>query len=228
VIRGRRGGWVLRHQLEATVAPSFLADRAAHRVLPFPLLVTSAARSTRIEGHMTNLPDEIWKPVVGREGEYEVSDQGRVRSLERRVRLVTKQAGETTRRVPSRLLRPGPSRSGHLSVAIGKGNSRLVHQLVLEAFIGPRPNECEVLHKNGDPADNRLDNLRYGTRSENLEDIFYHKGRALNREQIAFLRKRAAEGFRFGERYQLALAWGVNPGTIHHVVKGKEYGHVKT
>lgn len=177
---------------------------------------------------MTDLPNEIWKPVVGHESEYEVSDQGRVRSLERRVRLVTKQAGETTRRVPPRLLRPGPSRSGHLSVAIGKGNSRLVHQLVVEAFVGRCPDGYEVLHKNGNPADNRLGNLRYGTRSENLEDIFYHKGRALNCEQIAFLRKRASEGFRYGERYQLALAWGVNPGTIYHVVTGKEYGHVKT
>jgi hypothetical protein len=159
---------MLRHQLEATVAPSFLADRATHRVIPPPLLVTSVARSTRIEGYMTE-PIEIWKPVVGREGEYEVSDQGRVRSLERRVRLVTKQAGETTRRVPPRLLRPGPSRSGHLSVAIGKGNSCPVHQLVMEAFIGPPPEKHEVLHLNHTPSDNRLVNLKYGTRSENIK-----------------------------------------------------------
>lgn len=117
---------------------------------------------------MTDLPNEIWKPVFGHEGEYEVSDQGRVRSLERRVRLVTKQAGETTRRVPPRLLRPGPSRSGHLSVAIGKGNSRLVHQLVMEAFVGRCPDGCEVLHLNHDPADNCASNLKYGTRSENM------------------------------------------------------------
>lgn len=112
--------------------------------------------------------EEIWKPVAGYEGAYEVSDRGRVRSLERRVRLVTRQAGETTRLVPERMLRPGPTRSGHLSVAIGKGNSRLVHQLVLEAFAGPRPEGHEVLHLNHDPADNRLVNLKYGTRSENL------------------------------------------------------------
>lgn len=111
---------------------------------------------------------EIWKPVVGYESAYEVSDHGHVRSLERRVRLVTRQAGETTRLVPARVLRPGPTRSGHLSVAIGKGNSRLVHQLVLEAFVGPRPDGYEVLHLNHNPADNRLVNLKYGTRSENL------------------------------------------------------------
>ena len=112
---------------------------------------------------------EIWKPVVGHEGAYEVSDLGRVRSLDRRVRLVTLQAGETTRLVKERVLRPGPTRSGHVSVAIGKGNSRLVHRLVLEAFVGPCPDGCEVLHLNHDPADNRLVNLKYGTRSENLK-----------------------------------------------------------
>ena len=112
---------------------------------------------------------ENWKPVVGYEDAYEVSDLGRVRSLSRRVRLVTRQAGEITRSVPERILRPGSARSGHVSVAIGKGNSRLVHQLVLEAFIGSRPEGFEVLHLNHDPADNRLVNLKYGTRSENLK-----------------------------------------------------------
>jgi hypothetical protein len=177
---------------------------------------------------MNTTETETWKPVVGHEAAYEVSDHGRVRSLARRVRLVTRQAGETTRSVPPRILRPGANKSGHLSVAIGRRNNRLVHQLVLEAFVGPRPEGYEVLHCNGDPTDNRLSNLRYGTRSENLKDIFYHKGRALTLEQIAFLRKRAAEGFYYGERYQLALAWGVNSGTIHQAVTGKHYGHVKT
>jgi hypothetical protein len=113
--------------------------------------------------------EENWKPVVGAESAYEVSDTGRVRSLSRRVRLVTRQAGETTRLVPERVLRPGPTRSGHVSVAIGKGNSRLVHQLVLEAFVGPCPSGCEVLHLNHNPADNRLSNIKYGTRSENMK-----------------------------------------------------------
>jgi len=119
---------------------------------------------------------EEWRPVVGYEGAYEVSDQGRVRSLERRVRLVTRQAGEPTRLVSPRVLRPGPMASGHLSVAIGKGNSRLVHQLVLEAFVGPRPIGWDSLHLDHNPANNALSNLRYGTRSENLR-MDYAAGR---------------------------------------------------
>lgn len=118
---------------------------------------------------------EIWKDIPGHEGRYQVSNMGRVRSLAHRVRLVA-HGKETVRLSPGRVLKPGRQQSGYLSVAIGKGNSRQVHQLVLEAFVGPRPAGCEVLHLNHKPADNRLENLRYGTRSENLR-MDYAAGR---------------------------------------------------
>ncbi len=51
---------------------------------------------------------------------------------------------------------------------------RFVHQLVTESFIGARPPGLEVCHNNGDPGDNRLSNLRYGTRSENTFDRVRH------------------------------------------------------
>lgn len=113
---------------------------------------------------------EIWKDVVGHEGAYQVSDQGRVRSLDHRVRLVAKGV-ETTRLSPGKILKPGKQlKSGHLSVAIGKGNSRPVHQLVLEAFRGPRPPNCiDTLHEDHDPSNNKLGNIRWGTRSENVQ-----------------------------------------------------------
>ena len=116
------------------------------------------------------MDDEIWKDVPGFEGRYQVSDQGRVRSVDHRVRLVAR-GTETTRAVRGRILRPGPQKnaSGHLTVAIGKGNSRQVHQLVMEAFEGPCPDGMEVLHDDHDPTNNRRTNLKYGTRSENIK-----------------------------------------------------------
>lgn len=171
--------------------------------------------------------NERWVAIPGYEDAYAVSDLGRVKSLARRVRLWTPNAGELTRSVAERILRPGPQKSGHLSVALGKGNSKQVHQLVLLAFEGPRPEGLEVLHRDGDPSNNRLSNLRYGTRSENLEDIFYHTGRKLSREQVLYLRKRAEEGFYYGERYRLSLGWGVNPSTVWSAAEGKNYTHVK-
>jgi len=64
------------------------------------------------------------------------------------------------------------TKSGHLTVACGKGNSRYVHILVLEAFVGPTPKGKECLHANDVPWDNRWDNLRWGTRSENLIEAY--------------------------------------------------------
>lgn len=50
-----------------------------------------------------------------------------------------------------------------------------VHRLVMAAFVGPCPDGIEVCHNNGNPADNRLSNLRYGTHSENQLDQVKHK-----------------------------------------------------
>ena len=110
---------------------------------------------------------ENWKDIPGYEGRYQVSDLGRVRSVAHRVRLVC-HGVETTRLSPGRVLRPGPTNSGHLSVALGKGNSKGVHTLVALAFLGPRPAKHEVLHLDHNPANNTVGNLKYGTRSENV------------------------------------------------------------
>jgi hypothetical protein len=103
---------------------------------------------------------EIWKLVPEYDGKYEVSDQGRVRSFQRYPQ--------------GRILRPGRMPSGHLSVALGRGNSQCVHKLVLLAFVGAAPDKHECRHLNGDPADNRLENLCWGTRSENINDAVRH------------------------------------------------------
>ena len=106
------------------------------------------------------ITNETWKPVVEYEQKYQVSDLGRVRSIDH---------WDGRRRVTGRVLRPGRVSGGHLSVALGKGNSVGVHTLVMLAFRGERPTGQEVLHLNHIPHDNRLDNLKYGTRSENLK-----------------------------------------------------------
>jgi hypothetical protein len=111
------------------------------------------------EDGRTFAPDEeLWLPVPGFD-HYEVSNQGRVRSH---------------RRGGGRILRPGPSNYGHLSVVLGRGNTRMVHQLVLFAFVGPRPPGHDARHIDGDPANNRLENLCWGTRSENIRDAVRH------------------------------------------------------
>lgn len=121
------------------------------------------------------VPREEWRPVVRHEGDYEVSDHGRVRSLDRsctyqRWDNPTGQIITVTKLLRGQMLRPGRMPSGHLSACLGKGNSRCVHVLVLEAFSGPCPSGHEGLHWDDDPTNNCLTNLRWGTRSQNLHD----------------------------------------------------------
>lgn len=103
---------------------------------------------------------EKWLPVVGYEGKYEVSDQGRVRSL-----LTNKANGGLVlkQRAYSGYLYAGLWFDGHLKQC-------RVHRLVLAAFVGPCPEGMECLHGPGGAQDNRLSNIRWGTREENMRD----------------------------------------------------------
>lgn len=111
---------------------------------------------------------EEWRDIPGYNGHYKVSDMGRVRSTDR----YKQTANGQVRFYHSRVLKPGRKKSGHVSVALGKGNSVDVHRLVLLSFIGPCPEGHEALHGNHTPDDNRLENLRWGTRSENVKADF--------------------------------------------------------
>lgn len=119
---------------------------------------------------------EIWKPVVGFEGAYEVSDLGRVRPLDRSWQQLSRGGSLHTHTMKGRVLKPGPMPGGHLSVAIGNGNSRCVHDLVLRAFIGPPPKGTEARHLDGDEKNNRFANLVWDTRGNNARDKKWHKG----------------------------------------------------
>lgn len=118
---------------------------------------------------------EHWLPLPDYEGLYEVSDFGRVRSLNRTVH----HTNGSDRHLKGRLLRQFPSKhGGYPSVSLCKdgkprGGQR-VHVLVLSAFVGPRPDGMESRHLNGDCTDSRLANLAYGTALENADDKRRH------------------------------------------------------
>lgn len=112
---------------------------------------------------------ETWLPVLGYEDSYEVSDLGRVRSLPRR--------DARGRRRRGMLLAPRTNARNRLAVALYRDRVRAdfqIHRLVLEAFVGPRPEGLEGCHWNGDPTDNRLVNLRWDTRKANSADSVRH------------------------------------------------------
>ena len=121
------------------------------------------------------MENEIWKSVVGYEGFYEVSNMGRVRSVERWVRASNKT--DSLRLSPAKVRSLSVKSSGHLKVSLyreGKEKTHHVHTLVLTSFVGPRPEGQEGCHNNGDPSDNHLTNLRWDTKSENSLDKGRH------------------------------------------------------
>lgn len=113
----------------------------------------------------TLIQPEQWKPVVGFEGSYEVSDQGQVRSLDR----VIMRSNGISQTLRGQMLKPCLNRAGYPHVNLS-GRNRKVHHLVLEAFAGSRPEGMEACHGPGGQTDNRLANLRWGSKSENNLD----------------------------------------------------------
>lgn len=118
---------------------------------------------------LNSLPGEEWRPVVDHEGSYEVSNKGRVRSLDR---LIDGGRGYP-RRVSGRLMRSTTEYRGHQRIKLS-GKRHLLHTLVLTAFVGPRPRGMEACHNDGNPRNNALENLRWDTRSANAQDKIRH------------------------------------------------------
>lgn len=104
--------------------------------------------------------EEIWKPIPGYEGRYEVSNNGRVKSLSR---LAPEKNGRV-HRVNERILKARITARGYMRVTIFKENhpiAKHVHTLVAMAFI-PNPNGySQVNHKNEIKTDNRVSNLEW-------------------------------------------------------------------
>lgn len=128
---------------------------------------------------MINIIEE-WRPVVGYEGLYEVSNLGRVRSLDRYV----KGKGESYRLHKGKVLSPGIKSDGYLIVNLQR-RMFYVHRLVTEAFLPNPDNLPEVNHKDEDKTNNRVDNLElcdhkynmnYGTRNIRAKETAIKNG----------------------------------------------------
>lgn len=129
----------------------------------------------------TNMMNEIWKPVVGYEGRYMVSNMGRIMSMRERKYhtkngYVTKKVRYILRPVifnlsPAAVKARKTSLRSYSMVTLCKDGLRkniYVHRLVADTFLGVKPKGLVTDHINGDKYDNRLCNLRYVTTRENI------------------------------------------------------------
>lgn len=145
--------------------------------------------------------EEIWKDIKGYEGLYQISNLGRVKSLERRVPF-----GDSYRSYPEKI-KSQEIIKGYKRVNLykkGKLKKFLVHRLVASSFINEQDGSMQVNHINGVTTDNRLDNLEWTTIKENANHkttVLMKKPRGVYRTsenkwnaQIVFNQKNIALG----------------------------------
>ncbi len=126
---------------------------------------------------------EVWKAIPGYPL-HEASSLGQVRSIAREVKRKSGRGGDSSFFRPSRIIKPQVSRraGGRIQAMVsrisplGDGVNKTVymHHLVLLAFVGPAPEGMICCHNNGDPTDNRPENLRWDTPESNNADMERH------------------------------------------------------
>ena len=175
----------------------------------------------------------IWMSVIGYEGFYDVSSDGRVRSLDR---LLTQKSARAGKTVPLRRkgkeLAPSPrSRDNRAAVSLSRDNrtcTRPVHVLVCEAFHGPRPIGMQACHNNGDYKDNQKSNLRWDTPKANQADRVLH-GTNRRGEGIGTSKLKESDVvlIRGGmQRAEAIRRFGIGPTQFHRIKRGESWVHV--
>lgn len=160
--------------------------------------------------------ESMWKDIKGYEGHYQVSDDGRVRSLKSKEPLVMK---------------PHPAGRGYETVCLCKnGNAKhaYIHRLVAEIFLENPENKPTVNHKDGNRLNNHVDNLEFMTYSENNQHAYDHEihdrgerhyRARLTETDVAYIK---AQG-KFTTFQKIADQFGVSKATIRDILVGKTW-----
>ena len=165
---------------------------------------------------------KTWKPVTGYELEYAVSDKGDIKRIK-----------PARGAVVGRLLKPYLNPSGYLYVTLstpGAQNDFLIHRVVATAFLGK--SNLQINHKNGNKADNSIENLEYVTPSENLTHAtrVLHKRRGekhwncrLSESDVLKILALRNSGL---THEQIAKAFSVSRPTVSEILLGRKWQHL--
>ena len=161
--------------------------------------------------------NEIWLPIEEYENLYEVSNLGRVRSLEH---TVTNKNG-VTRKVPGKILKPGTQQNGYLTVNLSKNGiyrTYYIHRLVSSEFLPNPDNLPQINHLSEDKLNNSVENLEwctakeninYGTRNKRISEKLSKQVLCVELNQI------------FPSINKAAKQLGLKPGNLGHVLAGR-------
>lgn len=166
---------------------------------------------------------ENWRAIPGYEGRYCVSDLGNVMSMDF---LGTGLPG---------LMKGTENHSGYLTLELSlRGKKKRFHipRLVMLAFIGPRPPNAQINHIDGDKKNNKLSNLEYCSRSENIRHAYSiglmqvgedHSKAKLTSTAVIEIRRLHAGG---SSANALGRQFGITGATVRQIVSGRTWRHV--
>lgn len=178
---------------------------------------------------MSKQIEEVWMPVLGFEGFYEASNLGKVKSISRMVPFGTR---GNKRFIKGSEVKPILGSRGYLVVNLtrsGKRRQLFLHKVILEAFLGERPEGMESCHNNGNRQDARLENLRWDTRSGNHKDKRKHgtwqvgekaNNVKLTNEIVIAIRSKGLTARQAVEQY------GLSKSNAKHIVRGDTWRHL--
>ncbi len=160
-----------------------------------------------------------WLDIEGFQNRYQVSDQGEVKSL-----------------LTNRVLKPGATSRGYLSVSLYDGSipkkpkSYTVHSLVASAFLGPKPDDKQINHKDANKTNNRASNLEYVTGKENIRHAcdlglipVMRNNRKLSDDQVRYIRSQFSGSTPHGLQARLARELNVTSNVVKEVRLGISY-----
>lgn len=155
--------------------------------------------------------EEVWKDIEGFEGVFQVSNLGRVKSLPR-----VRSNGKGLFTTKLRILSPATHKLGYKFVYVQKGLVKkrfYVHRLVAEAFVEKEDGKAHVNHKDGNPANNRADNLEWCDQSENIR----HCIDVLGKKEKPVVR---SDGKRYRSAKEASIELGVPRYAVYAVLDG--------
>jgi hypothetical protein len=183
----------------------------------------------RVSGRgIGKMSEEIWLPIPGYEGLYEISNLGRLKSLARQVRR-----GNGYNTFPERIVKPSRNKGGYSQVHLSKDGKRItkdIHSLVLLAFEGPRPMGLQCRHfpdQNG--ANNYVINLSWDTREINEADKIIN-GTVVRGEKChtAKLTEEQVQAIfhATGDTQEIAKRFGISRRHVNDIKSGKKWRHL--
>lgn len=177
---------------------------------------------------------EIWKDIPDYKGHYEISNLGRVKSIERTIHYTNGRS----RKIKERILKQCHAKNlkcAYWMVCFrkdGKQQSKMVHRLLAEAFIPNPENLSDVNHKDGVKLNNDLSNLEWIDRKGNMNHAFQmglslisqgenHYLSKLTEDQVKYIRSNRPES-----NAVLARRYGVSEVLIGRIMKRLTWKHI--